>query len=405
MTSRTRRPPCTSPLPPSKSPRLNAATTALTTSTFEGGIGSKYRALEQGNRPRPPVRRGRPARRRAGRACARGAAGAPARAGSTGRPVRGDEARDRGGPPRVPAARPRAVGRAEYTAREVAEQVGAAARVPARRARGGRPRAPGPGREGLQRRGPEGREDHRGAAIVRDPGRGAARDHAGPGPQPRAGRRGDPLRGGGRVSRERHHRVRARAAQRRGSQQVPAPAWRRCSRTSCGCTCATWSATRRSARRSSPRARRATPATCTWRSPTSSASPGSASGSSSASWARSGARLTELALQHTKPPTRLVKTIGDAVMFVVARRGAAARHHARAGRSGSGERRTKLPAAARRRRRGPGGQPGGRLVRAAREPRQPGDRRRAARAACWPRRRSATRPVTATPGRRPARGS
>ena len=29
-----------------------------------------------------------------------------------------------------------------------------------------------------------------------------------------------------------------------------------------------------------------------------------------------GARLTELALAHTKPPTRLVKTIGDAVMFV-----------------------------------------------------------------------------------------
>ena len=29
-----------------------------------------------------------------------------------------------------------------------------------------------------------------------------------------------------------------------------------------------------------------------------------------------GARLTELALQHAKPPTRLVKTIGDAVMFV-----------------------------------------------------------------------------------------
>jgi adenylate cyclase len=29
-----------------------------------------------------------------------------------------------------------------------------------------------------------------------------------------------------------------------------------------------------------------------------------------------GARLTELALQHTRPPTRLVKTIGDAVMFV-----------------------------------------------------------------------------------------
>ncbi len=29
-----------------------------------------------------------------------------------------------------------------------------------------------------------------------------------------------------------------------------------------------------------------------------------------------GARLTELALQHTNPPTRLVKTIGDAVMFV-----------------------------------------------------------------------------------------
>jgi adenylate cyclase len=31
-----------------------------------------------------------------------------------------------------------------------------------------------------------------------------------------------------------------------------------------------------------------------------------------------GARLTELALQHTRPPTRLVKTIGDAVMFVSA---------------------------------------------------------------------------------------
>jgi adenylate cyclase len=29
-----------------------------------------------------------------------------------------------------------------------------------------------------------------------------------------------------------------------------------------------------------------------------------------------GARLTELALRHTRPPTRLVKTIGDAVMFV-----------------------------------------------------------------------------------------
>ena len=29
-----------------------------------------------------------------------------------------------------------------------------------------------------------------------------------------------------------------------------------------------------------------------------------------------GARLTELALQNTRPPTRLVKTIGDAVMFV-----------------------------------------------------------------------------------------
>jgi adenylate cyclase len=29
-----------------------------------------------------------------------------------------------------------------------------------------------------------------------------------------------------------------------------------------------------------------------------------------------GARLTELALQHTRPPTRLIKTIGDAVMFV-----------------------------------------------------------------------------------------
>ena len=29
-----------------------------------------------------------------------------------------------------------------------------------------------------------------------------------------------------------------------------------------------------------------------------------------------GSRLTELALQHSRPPTRLVKTIGDAVMFV-----------------------------------------------------------------------------------------
>ena len=34
------------------------------------------------------------------------------------------------------------------------------------------------------------------------------------------------------------------------------------------------------------------------------------------SWGSSGARLTELAVQHTQPPARLMKTIGDAVMFV-----------------------------------------------------------------------------------------
>ena len=95
------------------------------------------------------------------------------------------------------------------------------ARVPARRARGGRARAARPRREGLQRRGPGGRRDHRGAAVVGNPGRGAARDHARPGPQSLAGGRGDPLGRRRGVSRERHHRVRARAAQRRGGEQVP----------------------------------------------------------------------------------------------------------------------------------------------------------------------------------------
>ena len=50
--------------------------------------------------------------------------------------------------------------------------------------------------------------------------------------------------------------------------------------------------------------RRRTCARCGWRSPTWSASPGSASASSSASWAALVTRLTELALQTPTPPGR-----------------------------------------------------------------------------------------------------
>ena len=111
-----------------------------------------------------------------------------------------------------------------YTAREVAELAGLPLEylLAARQATG--LALPDPDEKAYSDQDLETAPADRGAARGRDPGRRPARDHARAGPQPRAGRRGDPLRGGGRLHRERHHRARARAPQRGGRQHLLAEA-------------------------------------------------------------------------------------------------------------------------------------------------------------------------------------
>ena len=109
-------------------------------------------------------------------------------------------------------------------------------------------------------------------------------------------------------------------------------------------------------------------------------------------------RLAALAGDLAEPPVRLVKTIGDAAMLVVAGRRRAARCRAAPPRRRRGRGR-RVPAPADRRRGGPGRRARGRLVRAAGEPREPdhGDRaaRERARHARGPRRRAGRVPVVA----------
>ena len=110
-------------------------------------------------------------------------------------------------------------------------------------------------------------------------------------------------------------------------------------------------------------------------------------------------RLAELATDVTEPPVRLVKTIGDAAMFVSPEAGTArvggavAARGGRGGRAAEPARRGGLRprATARRRLLRPRGQPG-----------QPGDRRGPPRRACCAPRRCATPPPTTSTGRSPA---
>ena len=329
------------------------------------------------------------------------AARLPPRRGLRGRRA---QAGGRGGPARAAPGRAPAGRRQDLQPAPDRRGGGARARPPAAVPPGARARGARPRRGGARRGRPRGREGHGRDRRRRLPDRGHARGHA------RARPRHGPLRRGAA------HAVRRRRSSSRATPSSRSPAGSRarprsccrcraaCSTTCSSCTCSSCCAT------------------------TSSGSPSAPSGKVSDRTETAVAfadlvgftelgetvdveelgglagRLSKMASEVVEQPVRVVKQIGDAVMFVSPDAEAAVSTLPRADRARRG--RGELPAAARRRRLRPGHQPLGRLVRLDGQRREPADRPRAARAPCSsPTRSRSASATTRSRGRRRARRS
>ena len=210
-------------------------------------------------------------------------------------------------------------GRGRHSLSWTAQKAGRAGAVPAGGAARGRPAQPGPRRARVHRRRPRVRPRRADPARRRAPAARARRGRPRDEPGDLAVGRGDPRAARRRAPAAGRHRGGARAcATPTAAPRARAAAARRGSATSCAGTCATASRTRSSRRPSGARARCRPRATSASGSPTSWATRRLGERLATEDVGRIASRLAELAAATVVPPARLVKTIGDAAMFVSA---------------------------------------------------------------------------------------